>query len=255
MFYLLTAAAAHVYESSTTFVVAWSRALQWWQKLKVSFYIKIPPNWVTSLLKMLQSCAALQFSRRRFTLAVTSGTSTTGCCPDANTCCVVGEFALPPTIPTAVGRRADIRKFWWTLSFHLLSENRLWVVPDAEMLRFYAVASNFSRLRDNVVRQKCQRSCLHFCRCWTCRRQVDLGIFAMELFTVGLFVCCRRGTLWGFHTRELKCVAARPFQNSPLFFSVCPSSVSTCAHTGHFMQVLNFDSTTTQRANQMVDCQ
>lgn len=95
-FYLLTAAAAHVYECSTTFVVAWSRALLWWQKLKVSFFIKIPPNWVTSLLKMLQSCAALQFSRRRFTLAVTSGTSTTGCCTDANTCCVVGEFALPP---------------------------------------------------------------------------------------------------------------------------------------------------------------
>lgn len=93
----------------------------------------------------------------------------------------------PPTIPTAVGRRADIRKFWWTLSFHLLSENRLWVVADAEMLQFCAVASNFSQLRDDVVRQKCQRSCLHFCRCWTCRRQVDLGIFSIGVVYCGTF--------------------------------------------------------------------
>lgn len=91
----------------------------------------------------------------------------------------------PPTIPTAVGRRSDIRKFWWTLSFHLLSENRLWVVADAEM--FCAVASNFRRLRDDVVRQKCQRSCLHFCRCWTCRRQVDLGIFSIGVVYCGTF--------------------------------------------------------------------
>ncbi|XP_075895651.1 interleukin-23 receptor isoform X2 [Nelusetta ayraudi] len=61
----------------------------------------------------------------------------------------------PPTIPTAVGRRSDIRKFW--------------------------------RLRDDVVRQKCQRSCLHFCRCWTCRRQVDLGIFSIGVVYCGTF--------------------------------------------------------------------
>lgn len=176
MFYMRTAA-ARWNESSTTFVVAWSRALQWWQKFKVSFKIKIPPNWVTSLLKMPQSCTALQFSQRRFTQVVTWGPSTTGW-----TSCVSLSF---PRVPTAVGRRADVRDFWWTISFHLLSENRLWDVPDAEMLRFCAVASNFRRLRDDGARQKCQRSWLHFGRCSNVDRWI--GNFRNEVDYDGTF--------------------------------------------------------------------
>lgn len=95
------------------FVVAWSRALQWQQKFKVSFYTKIPPNWVTSLLKMLQSHLTAHIS-----LACDVSHAPVELIRlEANTCCVVRELVFPPPLRW----RADIRQFWWTLSFHLLS--------------------------------------------------------------------------------------------------------------------------------------
>lgn len=209
MIYLLTAAAAAVCfnESTKTFVVGWSRALQWQQKFKVSFCIKIPPNWVTNLLKMLQSPnGALQFSRRRFRQVVH----------------LWKQHNLRPTPVVLLESFSSLPHCGCTLTSGSSGEPYLSIYYQKigpvlwQMLKccdFWGCFFNFQPARDNSSWQNCQRSFLQFCRCWNYRRLLDLDFFwgAMVRFTVGLFVCWERRTLWGSHTREWKWVAARPF--------------------------------------------
>lgn len=135
--------------------------LLWWgevghrshdeKRFKVSLYIKIPPNWVTGLLKMLQRRNALQFSRRRrLTLVVSCGTSATGgrhllCC----------WRVCPPPPPTPIARHGGVLTagssgepylFIWYQKMGCES------CPNAKMSQFCAAASHFSRFRDDAER-------------------------------------------------------------------------------------------------------
>lgn len=147
---------------------------------------------------------------------------------EAKTCCTVRENVLPPPL----WWRAVIRKFWWTLSFHLLSENRSWVVTDGEVLQLLVVSSIFSQQETTAHGRNVREAvCTSVGVGIVDDRRIWMVFFlAMELFTGGLFVCFQTWTLWGSHTRERKWVAARPFLNPSLFFSDCTSSVSMHPH-------------------------